>query len=639
MSSSPLPGGSLKRYSVDTIGFTETKRARKTPSEKKEVIECALETLENARVGELHPVVGGSLKRLSVDTIDFTETKRARKITAEEKVIECALDTLENTREGELHHLCDACEIVSPLSFHVAVSQRDVSKPNLMTATCNIIQENKAGVSTVELLLAKQVSDSQEFIDFLKKLSMVELAPLVPKILYATRNCGIIDYLIERGVSLDEPDCYGFTPLFRAYENEDKEHAAFLLRNDADPLLNQPFHFLARKGSLELIKLLKRYLSGEEEFELDEGFSLMDSSSPLPMLGMMNDFLDNIDEPDVNGDTPLMIYCAGRHVRLSTRDASVEDRATQVGVRGGGDTLEKQQREWEAAIAQFVEWGCRLTRKNNSKFPECPIEVIAKNKLLSDEKILNYVQAFSKEELVSVSNIIHHTSYRPLIECFLNHGVSIDVRNPRGYTALYLAADQLDVEHVKWLISKRANPSFLIHTDKTLLTVEMPTPRKLIENKLKMFRNAMRNESFLKLEAQVHKTTGQVVMFQKAIQLRKNSQPMVLPTMRSLAEKVGIPNEEIEELINKMRLSTLAALRKVESLLLDQNEKYSKKLGVLREQYKNCEQILEIFESPEAIEEAESNQATQEMSEVSENEGDQCALDGESVYESPDELA
>jgi ankyrin repeat protein len=127
---------------------------------------------------------------------------------------------------------------------------------SLIDLECDPFIKNRFGETPIELIVKGKLLYECEIFDILKKsfqhdkkpfikkfgCSKVDLIPVLSSLLHHTRSRKIIEFLLDKGVSIDAFDRKGNTALFLAVERLDIDLVEFCLERRADPLLEKPYN-------------------------------------------------------------------------------------------------------------------------------------------------------------------------------------------------------------------------------------------------------------------------------------------------------------------------------------------------------------------------------------------------------------
>lgn len=278
----------------------------------------------------------------------------------------------------------------------------------LMSVGANVHLANNKGKSPLELMAKYELVSSDTIIHHLKTFPPDLFFNRARQILHASANPSVVNFIIKKGIPADSLNHHGLTPFFHALKNSNLILAASLLQEGANPNQQKPIQFLARRGCIESLEFL-------HSRNVDLFFT------------------------DQNGNCLLMDYCM-----------SFADKVPK--------------RQIVETIHRFIKFGFSVTRKNH--FGESPIEVIAKNKLISEDALLNLIENLSEQQLSTISQIIHHVNSPKLLKFLVSKNISPDSYDSCGRTPLLKAVYNLNAQLVYDLLECGANPRLLSRGDK-----------------------------------------------------------------------------------------------------------------------------------------------------------------------------
>ena len=243
-----------------------------------------------------------------------------------------------------------------------------------------------------------------------------------------------IESLLALGFSIDTRDYAGLTPLMMAAKNDKLEAVKYLLKQGADPSLqnnngSNVLHFASKDGNPEVIELMLSHVPS----------------------------IDSITKESV---TPLMIAAANdklqavKYLLKQGADPSLQDNdgwnVLHYASQGGNPEVIELMLSHVPSIDSITNDGVT------------PLMIVAANDKLQAVKCLLRQGADPSLQDSEGWNVLHHASKSgnvAIMEEILSHGVDIESRNNSGETPLMLSQSYGKSEVVAYLLSKGAKSS------------------------------------------------------------------------------------------------------------------------------------------------------------------------------------
>jgi ankyrin repeat protein len=221
-------------------------------------------------------------------------------------------------------------------------------------------------------------------------------------------------------LTTSEPKEAADSPLIYAIKAKKILLVSAILKGEADTSRDLPYHTL-----IDLV--------AEEERLPDEEVIIFPKLNKF--IKLLKEYHYDIHKLDKKGNDPLMSYC--EQFLLLKKIFIIN------------------KKSFEKVFDILVSHGCDPTQKNDKS--TCPIELIVKNQLLSDEKIFQIFEKLPPEKILFFQDLIYDIHDKKLIEFLLNHGINISFnsKDHEGKTALLKAFDKTNIYLATVILNKR----------------------------------------------------------------------------------------------------------------------------------------------------------------------------------------
>ncbi len=344
----------------------------------------------------------------------------------------------------------------------------------LISARSNLVEKDVDGVYPLECICKDQILKPIEILDLLTKLPSEDIFK-AGSLLHYTKDLATIQFFVEHGVSIDTVNSEGKTILWRIIEN-----------------FERTFLQIEKKRILSVIENLIKLGAS-----CDKILPLLAKIRDEALLISLKKFGFAPNAQDQNGDNLILLTCRSH------------DRKSRVGI--------------SCWLLDLIRLGCDPTQLN--KCNECALTLIAEFQFIPDSFILDLLSNLSANQLHQAASVIFFTKSKEILEVFFKSGnVPIDYYNELGDTALYLAVKRLDIELIKFLLSKGADPDFATVKRGYLEGLPMPhqTPYKLLLEKKRMLVETM-NCYNSKIESDIKEPVVEEVKTGKFIEVKLNN--------------------------------------------------------------------------------------------------------------------
>jgi uncharacterized protein len=299
------------------------------------------------------------------------------------------------------------------------------------------------------------------------------------------KDLSILQYFLEKGLSLKDVDSQGNGLFNYAVQSGNLSNLQQLVGMGVKPILNNngetPFAFVGKgrggKVTIEMLQYLKS-LHIDSKSSDSNGQNL---AHTLARLGLEGDFLTFLDQNDIDktkldheGNSPLMLNAArgnpnqiqywSQHANINAKNKKGQSALHQA---IGFNTPE--------AVKQLISLGAKVNimdgEGNNLYYTLVKEYKSGKGSIVRFNDIVNVLiqggLSIQKDGLLL--HLALSKNDQALIEKLLAMGEDINAKDKEGYTVLHYAAMRAkDLDMVKFLINKGANPKLKTELDESL---------------------------------------------------------------------------------------------------------------------------------------------------------------------------
>jgi len=186
--------------------------------------------------------------------------------------------------------LMKVCEYIISLKDHDNSIPNDIFILELISLGANPFEENLYGISPLKMILENRLLNVKQILELLSKLrpDLIQSTLGLP---HAARNEDDIKSILSAGISIDERDANGLTPLCSAWEKGDIELMTLFLQNGANPNMPNsegftPLYLAVNDGDIDLVKLFLSHGADQNYEQLSHGTVAKLASTPKKLVQM-----------------------------------------------------------------------------------------------------------------------------------------------------------------------------------------------------------------------------------------------------------------------------------------------------------------------------------------------------------------